>query len=114
MKKLIIILIAVLSINVMAEVDCNVNEYSTSIDIWYTEHGYTMSGSIDKNYTNFIIYGDFGNGVKTKETCKKIDYNKIYCEFVKKDKYGIIMREDKGMLKQSLGEYWHKIMSCKL
>lgn len=33
MKKLIIILIAVLSINVMAEVDCNVNEYSTSIDI---------------------------------------------------------------------------------
>lgn len=118
MKKLIIILIAFLSINVMAK-NCSIKDYGNRVEAQYKAHNCVYTMIAMKNNSEFQLIENCENGNNAMYSIKKeyftagiFVYNYKLTEW---DKYGVLIIDKSGSSDIKPGEAWHERITkyCK-
>jgi len=116
MKKLIIILVAFLSVTVMAK-NCSIEDYGNRVEAQYRAHdcGYTITVTKNNNEFQLIEYC-YDNGENSFYTIKRINNNTYKSQLTTWDKYGVLIVDKTHFpISYSPGEAWHERITkhCK-
>lgn len=116
MKKLVIILIACISVNVMAK-NCSIEDYGNRVEAQYEAHDCYYTIIVTKNGNDFQLTENcYDNGSNAFYTIEQVN-NKVYkSRLTEWDKYGVLIKDKTYFpISYSPGEAWHERITkhCK-